>query len=141
MKKRKPPPPLVYRPYRELPVGHGVKVGVPVGAPTLLMAEVMTVPMEDYLRSELVANLQQQVENDEFQKMAPHFERWALMRYALDNLHKPWDTVAEWCARQLKKSGQHISPSSVLRSYKKIESWQRQLGRGRPRTYRKRRLG
>ncbi len=96
--------------------------------------------MESGLRMALVDTLLPLVKKEKYQRMAPHLERWVLMRYALDTLHKSWkaDEALHWCVRELKKRGKHVSIATVLRSYNKVEEWQREgLGHGRPRTHRK----
>jgi hypothetical protein len=134
------------------------KVGVPMSSPALLLALVMSsigAPLSEPLALALADNLLLQLEmqrpiknrepefqklgkipKDDFQRLAFHLERWALMCHALDTLHMSWYAAPDWCAQQLRKRGKVCRGGTVLRSYSKIEKWQDGLGRGRPRTYR-----
>jgi hypothetical protein len=118
-------------------------VGVPLTSPILLMrllVEYQDRPLPNHLFAALHANLRRQIPKDRFQRNESHLERWALMHYALDTLHKRWEQeeAQRWCAQQLRRRGRPASAATVLRSYRLIEKEQRALGRGRPRTYRPR---
>jgi hypothetical protein len=120
----------------------GQRIGVPLTSPTLLLRlllEYWDRPLPGHLYAALSLYLTRQIREDRFHEL--HVERWALMHYALDTLHKRWekDEALRWCSQQLKRRGRPASPATVLSSYNKIEKEQRGLGRGRPRTYRSRR--
>ncbi len=142
------------------------RMAVPASSPALLIARVMHnigAPLPEDLAFALVDNLLLQLQlemqspkkkrepefrnlakipKDKFQKLGPHGERWALMRYALDTLHKSWsgDEAADWVVSELEKRGKHVSTATVLRSYNIIQEWQRQFEHDRPVTHRRKPL-
>jgi hypothetical protein len=137
MTKKTPPEPLLEVLWRDAAID-GVKYGVPISSPTFLWALVMVQPIDDCLKDTLMDTLLPLIKKDPYQRLSRrHLERWAFMRHALDRLEKSWDAAPSWCADQLTKKGKSVSPATVLRSYNKVEAWQRRLGCGRPRTYRR----
>jgi hypothetical protein len=115
---------------------YGRVINYPLSSPELLIGllEAFGRELPDYLFHALIENLQAQVP-----AYSIHQERWALMLNALDEKGICWDEAPEWVSRELRKRRRPpASPGTVLRSYNKVEAEQRRLGRGRPRTYRKR---